>query len=310
MEIAEEGEVPRQATIWLLATYGALAAGAFAYFVSLQLGWRPPRALPWDAAASMVQTSASGLAAWLACVGVGTTLAEPIRRKWLAEGVLFAGVLVGGMIVLSTLNLGPQSTAPDVVRAVILSVAIGLGGAIGVALFDRATGLHRDEHSKAPIRTRQALLLGVLGLAIAVAVCELVTPRARNDGETVIVARFETVGAELEIAKHRVPLIGESTGVLRVFNGDRLNAVVLMADEWPALVKLVSSARMSPDSKWRVVGDLSDASPGHPTTLTLSVNDGLRFELASPGAAPVTYVVEAADVPRLRTALAAVDADI
>lgn len=303
MGIVDDDRGPRLADFWFAAAYGGAAAGAYAYFVSLQLGWRPPRVGPWDGAAAIIQDGSSALVLWFACMGVGTTLAEQFRRKWLAEVVLLAGVFMGAMVIQSTLNLSPKSTVADVLRVTGFGIASGLGMAVAVAMVGRLAGGEHKSEPATPLRPRQLFLLGVLCLGVSFAVGELVVTRERSDGETVVVARFETGTAWLEVAKHRVPILGDSAGVLRVGNRRKSNALVLADDEWPSLTKLVASARMSPDPKWRVMGDVNDASPGDPTTLTLSAGAGLRFELVSPGEAPVAYEIRPADVSRLRTAL-------
>jgi hypothetical protein len=300
----------RQVTIWLLVIYGTATAVAYAYFVGLHLSWRPPRVGPWDVAAIIVQWVASASAAWFAVMGVGITLIEHIRRKWLADGVLAALGFTGLMVLQFTLRLSAKSTFVDVVRAIGLGAASGLGMAVVIAIVVRFTASRRDVDLGFSFRTRQAVFLGIVGLSFVVSGVELLTPRVRNDGETVVVARFEAETSWLQIEKRRPPILGDSAGVLRVCNGGKSNAVVLMNDEWPRLVELVSSAPLSSKPEWRRVGDLNDATPGNPTTLTLSAGVGLRFELASPGDAPVVYVVQTSDVPRLQAALAEVGSSL
>lgn len=297
-------ELGPRARYLLGGVYLLLFTGALAALASLSLGWRPDFVELWDGRARLVAKLSVLLLAGGALAGgipLGATLPVPrVVRPMLGWAAAMAGVLM----IMAALELSPDSALPDVVSEFYRMAAIGAALGLVVGLLGGLVSLLGQPDALPTQSARHHLgVLALLLVLAGMAAFDLGRERPRDDGKSTAALRLTTANGWVEVGSYEAPLLGSKTGYLRACADERMNSVVLLPEEWPGLVTLLSKVRSPSSSARRVVGSINDGASNDPTDLTVSDGPNVQLVLSSPKGPTIVAVLNQAEAVRLRAAI-------
>ena len=150
---------------------------------------------------------------------------------------------------------------------------------------------------------------GRLVAALAVGLMLLAAPLRAAEGGLKVIEKFGGRNSGLAVAHFAAENVERSKNkvglIIIVSPGE--NSFAFDLAEWQALIALCNKAIATQSSDWTVIGSMTETGTTDVSHLTMSSGPGLRVVIASPSDGEVSYVLQKNDLPRLQSALRAVE---
>jgi len=145
--------------------------------------------------------------------------------------------------------------------------------------------------------------------ALAIGLMLLAAPLRAADPALIVVEKFGQRNSGLVVAHYTAANVERSkrkVGIV-VITSPGENAFAFNLAEWQTLIAMCNQGIATQSSGWTEVGSMTETGTTDVSHLTMSSGPGLRFVIASPRDGEVSYVLQKHDLPRLQSALRAVE---
>jgi len=285
--------------------YFAVLCMALFADIERNLGWRPPFIRVWDVRAAIYFAFLCWWVALVAGVGLSNQLPSeklPLRFRGMPSLIVMLSVFA---VLGAGLRLSPASAGEEVFSNLSLALMIGLGGGVACG-FVSSFGSGKDTKPLAGKRLHVFAAIAIVG-ALAIASILLIPEREVDNGKFETVAEFGGPDLSLTLGIEQPPVGGPKFGVLKIREGEAVNALILERDEWVTLSGLWSKAKGTEAGPWRPIGEMHDTEPSDPTHLDVSAGQGIRLALSSQRGPSLSFELPLADIQRFDAAIRQID---